>query len=138
MTYMNFDLRENRLGTQSVKWDKAEALFGVSDALPMWVADMDFRAPEAVTDALKARLDHGIFGYTSPDENTREAVASWLETRHGYLPDPASITFSPGVVTAISMAVQAFTEPGDPVLIQSPYVYAILSDDQGKQTAGFT
>ncbi|MBL3615031.1 cystathionine beta-lyase, partial [Bacillus sp. RHFS18] len=56
---MNFDLRENRLGTQSVKWDKAEALFGVSDALPMWVADMDFRAPEAVTDALKARLDHG-------------------------------------------------------------------------------
>lgn len=120
MTYMNFDLRENRLGTQSVKWDKAEALFGVSDALPMWVADMDFRAPEAVTDALKARLDHGIFGYTSPDENTREAVASWLETRHGYRPDPASITFSPGVVTAISMAVQAFTEPGDPVLIQSP------------------
>ena len=88
MTYMNFDLRENRLGTQSVKWDKAEALFGVSDALPMWVADMDFRAPEAVTDALKARLDHGIFGYTSPDENTREAVASWLETRHGYLPIP--------------------------------------------------
>ncbi|MBT2575607.1 pyridoxal phosphate-dependent aminotransferase [Bacillus sp. ISL-51] len=117
---MNFDLRENRLGTKSVKWDKAEALFGVSDALPMWVADMDFRAPEAITEALKERLDHGIFGYTSPDTNTKEAVASWFETRHGFRPDPLSITFSPGVVTAISMAIQAFTEPGDPVLIQSP------------------
>ncbi|MCY8517464.1 MalY/PatB family protein [Bacillus atrophaeus] len=117
---MNFDYKENRIGTQSVKWDKAEALFGTSDALPMWVADMDFRAPEAVTDALKERLDHGIFGYTTTDAKTKEAVCTWQSKRHNWQVDPASITFSPGIVTALSMAVQAFTEPNDQVVVQSP------------------
>lgn len=103
---MNFDKREERLGTQSVKWDKTGELFGVTDALPMWVADMDFRAPEAITEALKERLDHGIFGYTTPDQKTRDAVCGWMQNRHGWKVNPESITFSPGVVTALSMAVQ--------------------------------
>ncbi|AGE64742.1 cystathionine beta-lyase [Bacillus subtilis XF-1] len=117
---MNFDKREERLGTQSVKWDKTGDLFGVTDALPMWVADMDFRAPEAITEALKERLDHGIFGYTTPDQKTKDAVCGWMQNRHGWKVNPESITFSPGVVTALSMAVQAFTEPGDQVVVQPP------------------
>lgn len=137
MTYMNFDLRENRLGTQSVKWDKAEALFGVSDALPMWVADMDFRAPEAVTDALKARLDHGIFGYTSPDENTREAVASWLETRHGYRPSRKHRVQS-RCCHGNQHGRTSLYRTGRSGVDSITGVYAFLSDDQGKQTAGFT
>ncbi|MBU5244120.1 cystathionine beta-lyase [Bacillus halotolerans] len=117
---MNFDKQEQRLGTQSVKWDKAGELFGVTDALPMWVADMDFRAPEAITEALKQRLEQGIFGYTAPDQKTKDAVCAWMHNRHSWKVNPESITFSPGVVTALGMAVQAFTEPKDQVIVQSP------------------
>lgn len=85
---MNFDKREERLGTQSVKWDKTGELFGVTDALPMWVADMDFRAPEAINEALKERLDHGIFGYTAPDQKTKDAVCGWMQNRHGWKVNP--------------------------------------------------
>ncbi|MEC1673245.1 MalY/PatB family protein [Bacillus mojavensis] len=117
---MNFDKQVQRLGTQSLKWDKTGELFGVTDALPMWVADMDFRAPEAITEALKQRLEQGIFGYTAPDQRTKDAVCAWMHNRHSWKVNPESITFSPGVVTALSMAVQAFTEPKDQVIVQSP------------------
>ncbi|MCY8511497.1 pyridoxal phosphate-dependent aminotransferase [Bacillus mojavensis] len=117
---MNFDKQVQRLGTQSLKWDKTGELFGVTDALPMWVADMDFRAPEAITEALKQRLEQGIFGYTAPDQRTKDAVCAWMHNRHSWKVNPESITFSPGVVTALSMAVQAFTESKDQVIVQSP------------------
>lgn len=117
---MDFNTKHNRLGTQSVKWDLTQELFGVNDALPMWVADMDFRAPQAVIDALQQRLEHGVFGYTSANAKTKEAVVSWLSRRHGWESEPSSIIFSPGIVTALGMAVQAFTEPGDKVIVQPP------------------
>ncbi|WP_307892368.1 MalY/PatB family protein [Bacillus swezeyi] len=117
---MDFNTKHNRLGTQSVKWDLTQELFGVNDALPMWVADMDFRAPQAVIDALQQRLEHGVFGYTSANAKTKEAVVSWLSRRHGWESEPSSIIFSPGIVTALGTAVQAFTEPGDKVIVQPP------------------
>ncbi|MED1739562.1 pyridoxal phosphate-dependent aminotransferase [Bacillus swezeyi] len=117
---MDFNKKHNRLGTQSVKWDLTQELFGVNDALPMWVADMDFRAPQAVIDALQQRLEHGVFGYTSANAKTKEAVVSWLSRRHGWESEPSSIIFSPGIVTALGTAVQAFTEPGDKVIVQPP------------------
>ncbi|QHZ45798.1 MalY/PatB family protein [Bacillus sp. NSP9.1] len=124
---MDFNTEHNRRGTQSVKWDLTQELFGVNDALPMWVADMDFRAPEAVIDALQERLEHGVFGYTSAGAKTKEAVVSWLNSRHGWETEPSFITFSPGIVTAIATAVQAFTEPGDKVVVQPP-VYTPFFD----------
>ncbi|MDA7028073.1 pyridoxal phosphate-dependent aminotransferase [Bacillus sp. CLL-7-23] len=117
---MNFNTTHKRLGTQSVKWDLTNELFGVKDALPMWVADMDFRAPQEVIDALFERLEHGVFGYTSTSMKTKEAVVRWLSKRHGWEIEPSFITFSPGVVTALAIAVQAFTEPGDQVIVQPP------------------
>ncbi|MEC1500113.1 pyridoxal phosphate-dependent aminotransferase [Bacillus sonorensis] len=117
---MDFNTEHNRRGTQSVKWDMTQELFGVKDALPMWVADMDFRAPQDVIDALLQRVEHGVFGYTSANEATRKAVAGWLGTRHGWEIDPSFITFSPGIVTALGIAVQTYTEPGDGVIVQPP------------------
>ncbi|MDA1476227.1 MalY/PatB family protein [Bacillus changyiensis] len=117
---MDFNTTHKRLGTQSVKWDLTNELFGVKDALPMWVADMDFRAPQEVIDALFERLEHGVFGYTSTSMKTKEAVVKWLSKRHGWEIEPSFITFSPGVVTALAIAVQAFTEPGDQVIVQPP------------------
>jgi cystathionine beta-lyase len=115
-----FDQIEKRYGTQSAKWDLTKELFGADDALPMWVADMDFKAPEAVIDALQKRLNHGIFGYSFPDDKTKEAVAHWLSIRHDWEIQHESLVFSPGIVTALSMAVQAYTEPGDQTAILVP------------------
>ncbi|MDM5299290.1 MalY/PatB family protein [Bacillus pumilus] len=120
---MNFDEQIIRKGSKSVKWDMAESLFLTKDALPMWVADMDFKAPQVVLDALKERLDHGVFGYAYQDQDTQQAVAGWLKRRHGWTIQTDTILFTPGVVTALSLAVQAFTATGDEVVIQSP-VYA--------------
>lgn len=77
--FMNFDEQIIRKGSKSVKWDQAESLFLTTDALPMWVADMDFKAPQVVLDALKERLDHGVFGYAFQDQDTQQAVAGWLK-----------------------------------------------------------
>lgn len=124
---MDFNTEHNRRGTQSVKWDLTQELFGVNDALPMWVADMDFRAPQPVIDALQRRLEHGVFGYTSANAGTKEAVTDWLSRRHGWNTEPAFITFSPGIVTALAQAVQAYTEPGERVVVQPP-VYTPFFD----------
>ncbi|KJD52808.1 cystathionine beta-lyase, partial [Bacillus amyloliquefaciens] len=124
---MDFNTEHNRRGTQSVKWDLTQELFGVDDALPMWVADMDFRAPQPVIDALQQRLEHGVFGYTSASAGTKEAVTDWLSRRHGWNTEPAFITFSPGIVTALAQAVQAYTEPGERVVVQPP-VYTPFFD----------
>ncbi|MDR4197583.1 MalY/PatB family protein [Bacillus altitudinis] len=117
---MNFDEQIIRKGSKSVKWDQAESLFLTTDALPMWVADMDFKAPQVVLDALKERLDHGVFGYAFQDQETQQAVADWLKRRHGWTIQTDAVTFTPGIVTALSFAVQAFTAPNDEVVIQSP------------------
>ncbi|MCY7723514.1 pyridoxal phosphate-dependent aminotransferase, partial [Bacillus pumilus] len=117
---MNFDEQIIRKGSKSVKWDQAESLFLTTDALPMWVADMDFKAPQVVLDALKERLDHGVFGYAFQDQDTQQAVAEWLKRRHGWSIQTEAVTFTPGIVTALSFAVQAFTAPNDEVVIQSP------------------
>ena len=84
-TDFDFDTRIDRRGTHCGKWDKMEAMFGVSpvDGIPMWVADMDFAAPPAVRAALQKAVDHGVFGYFGDDSDYRAAVANWMKTRHG-------------------------------------------------------
>lgn len=117
-----FDQVINRKDTDSVKWD-TKRIFGVEDALPMWVADMDFPAPDEVIDALHERVDHGIFGYTMPGTNTEDAIRGWLKKRHNWEIDSNVITYSPGIVTAISMAIQAYTSSGDKIVVQPPVYY---------------
>lgn len=111
-----FDRRQ----TRSVKWDMVQEVFQSNDVLPMWVADMDFKAPEEVNQALIERAKHGIYGYTAIDSDVSSAIVNWLERRHDWSIKPSWLSYSPGVVNSLHMAVQAFTEPGDNILIQTP------------------
>ncbi len=116
----DFDEIISRTGTHSVKWDHRVEHCGRSDVLPMWVADMDFRSPPAVRTALKRAVEHGVFGYTARSERYERAIRGWLFDRHGWGVDPEWILYSPGVMPGVSYAIQAFSEPGDKVIVQSP------------------
>lgn len=121
MTTFNEEI--NRYDTHSVKWDHTEEIYQKAGLLPMWVADMDFKAPKAVIDTLKDRIEHGIFGYSMPTNNTKLAVQEWLDRRHNWSIDTEWIVFTPGVVPAISAAINTYTSKGDKILIQSPVYY---------------
>lgn len=123
METSDFDKVIDRLESASVKWDATEKVFGTSDVLPMWVADMDFEPPAAVSKAIRDRVSHGIFGYTFVPMSVTEAIQDWLKDRHGWDVASSSFVFSEGVVPSISTAIRAFTEKGDKVLVHSP-VYA--------------
>src|SRR5699024_2140520 len=110
----------NRKHTRSVKWDMLNDIFHTDDVLPMWVADMDFQAPEMVNDALRQRTEHGIYGYTIVDDDVKNTIVDWLVKRHDWEIGKESLSFSPGVVTSLHMAIQALTNPHDKVLIQTP------------------
>ncbi|MFD1361439.1 MalY/PatB family protein [Lentibacillus salinarum] len=115
-----FEEVHDRKNTRSVKWDMRKAVFQSDDVLPMWVADMDFQAPKAVNDALIERAKHGIYGYTTIDDDVTTPIINWISKRHHWDIRKEWLSFSPGVVTSLHMAVQAFTEPGDNILIQTP------------------
>ncbi|WP_121639425.1 MalY/PatB family protein [Virgibacillus sp. Bac330] len=115
-----FEEQHSRKNTRSVKWDMLKPVFQTDDVLPMWVADMDFRAPEQVNEALIERSKHGIYGYTIVDDAVKDSVVKWIHRRHYWHIDPNWLSFSPGVVTSLHMAVQALTEPNDKILIQTP------------------
>ncbi len=123
---MNFDELIERRGTQCDKWDSMETKFGVSaeDGLAMWVADMDFRPSACVTDALRGMLDHGVFGYYGSDMTYREAICWWMQKRHGWTIDPTWIFTTHGLVNGTGMCVDAFTEPGDGVVLFTPVYHA--------------
>ncbi|WP_347549994.1 MalY/PatB family protein [Pseudalkalibacillus hwajinpoensis] len=118
-----FDERIDRYETHSVKWDHTDAIFEKENLLPMWVADMDFKAPQAVIDALTKRIQHGIFGYSMPTEDTKSSIHSWLNRRHNWTIENDWVVFTPGVVPALSAAVNTYTKPGEKVMIQSPVYY---------------
>jgi len=113
----------NRRKTNSVKWDMMEQIYQIKDAtdiLPMWVADMDFPAPQAVTDALHERIDHPIFGYSYVGEDTKTAIRNWLSERHQWETDNDWMLFHHGVVPAIATIIETFTEKGDTILVTPP------------------
>ena len=123
MSRYDFDKVTDRHGTSSLKYD-----FGIErrrrdDLLPLWVADMDFRLPEEILDDIRDRVDHGIFGYTDPKEDYQKAVANWYGKRHGFEIKKDWNTVVPGIVYAIAVAVRAFTNPGESVIIQEPVYY---------------
>ncbi|QNB47846.1 putative C-S lyase [Thermanaerosceptrum fracticalcis] len=123
----DFDRIINRHNTYSEKWDHLEELFGSKDILPMWVADMDFQSPPAVVEAIKRRAAEGIYGYTFMDKACINAFMNWFSRRHGWKISPQWITECPGVVTALSIAVDCFTKPGDRIIIQPPVYYPFFN-----------
>lgn len=119
MPSFDFTSVPQRLGTDSQKWQK----YPQGDILPLWVADMDFKSPPAVIEALRRRVEHGIFGYARPCRSTTEAVVAYCERRYGWSIDPAWIVWLPGLVVGLNVMAQAMAEPGDEVLCLTP-VYA--------------
>lgn len=116
-----FEQNIDRRNTDSVKWEYTKEVFKTEqDVLPMWVADMDFRPPKAVTDALQSRVEHGVFGYTFVGDTVNEAIVTWMNKRHDWTIEKEWIQFSPGVVPSMGKIIQALTDPGDKVLVQSP------------------
>lgn len=133
MSLTDFDRLSDRRGRACVKWDLLSKLFGRDDLIPLWVADSDFPAPAAIVDALRWRADHPFYGYTFPPDSWYEAIQSWLRRRHGWEVPRDWIIFSPGVVPALHLAVQTFTNPGAPVVLQPPVYGPFL---QAIETAG--
>ncbi|PID26005.1 MalY/PatB family protein [Sporosarcina sp. P7] len=124
----------DRKGTNSLKWDKLEERFGDADLLAAWVADMEFKAPEQVIEALKEKVDFGVFGYTYAPESYFEAFIKWEREHHGYEVKEEWMRFSTGVVTALYWFVNAFTKPTEAVIILSPvyYPFANAVKDTGR------
>jgi len=123
---MNFDEIIDRRGTHSVKWDKMQALYGVdpADGLAMWVADMDFRPPQAVQEALQGMLAHGIYGYFGDDRAYLDSICWWMANRHGWQIDPAHVFTTHGLVKGTALWVQAFSQPGEGVVLFTPVYHA--------------
>ena len=124
----DFDELIDRRGTHSAKWDKMEALYGVSpaDGLPMWVADMDFRPPACVTKAVQDMLDVGIYGYFGDDRAYLEAITWWHRTRNNWEVDPSWIFTTHGLVNGTALCIEAFTAPGDGVVLFTPVYHAFF------------
>jgi cysteine-S-conjugate beta-lyase len=123
----DFDEQINRLNTDSVKWNGIKMIYGTEDILPMWVADMDFASPYQIKEALMKRVEHGIFGYGVPSSEINTVVKHWVKRRYKWDIKEEWLIPSSGVVTSIAFAIQALTEKGDKVLIQTPVYYPFYS-----------
>lgn len=123
---MTFDTAPDRRNTHCVKWDAMEDIYGVSpdEGLAMWVADMEFAAPDPIKEAVQAMVDHGVYGYFGDESRYRAAIQWWMDTRHGWKIDPAWIFTTHGLVNGTAMCIDAFTKPGDGVVIFTPVYHA--------------
>jgi len=119
----DFDRSIDRRNTRSYKWDQSEKLFGEKDILPLWVADMDFESPPAVREAIMKRASQSTYGYTIRTEDFVDAIVKWFRKRHNWAIDPNWLSDTPGIVPALSLAVEQFSEPGSKVILQSPVYY---------------
>ena len=131
----NFDEIIERRGTNSVKWDGVRNIWGRDDLLPMWVADMDFRTPPFVMDALKKRLEHEVLGYTFACEEWYTSICAWLRDRHGWNISREMLTFVPGIVRGQAFALQCFTNPGDKVMVMTPvyHPFFLVTERMGRE-----
>ncbi len=139
MTTYDFDTEIDRLHTEASKWSfvqdeddpelqiRTDMFSGANRVLPLWVADMDFKSPQPVIDALVARAQHGIYGYTAIGGSYYQAVINWMKRRHGWEIKREWICTTPGVVPALKAAVRAFVPPGGKVVVQPPVYYPFFS-----------
>ncbi|MBP1677921.1 MAG: aminotransferase class [Bacteroidetes bacterium] len=126
MTY-NFDEIIDRKGTNAIKTDRCKLLFGTEDVLPLWVADMDFRTPDFILDAIKKRLDHPILGYTGTGKDFYPLMQKWIAEHHQWDIKREWIGFLPGIVPGLAFAVQSLTQPGDEIIVQPPVYYPFFN-----------
>ncbi|WP_300725913.1 MalY/PatB family protein [uncultured Bacteroides sp.] len=120
MESYNFDKLIDRTGTDAYKYENLKSVFGRTDLLPLWVADMDFETPPFITDALRKRMEHPVFGYTVKPKDLWPAVTDWIESHHGWKVKSEWLTFIPGIVRGIGMAINVFVKKDEKVIIQPP------------------
>jgi cysteine-S-conjugate beta-lyase len=125
--HFNFDQTINREGTHSLKFDARQSLFGRADVIPLWVADMDFAVPPAITRALAERAIHPIVGYTTAPESLFDALIHWYKKRHGWEIKREWIVLCPGVVPSLHAASLAFAKAGESIIIQPPVYFPFFS-----------
>lgn len=124
----NFDEEIDRKNTSCLKHDVMSAYFGeYKDLQPLWVADMDLRTPDFITQAMAKKIEHGIFGYTRPTQTLKDAVVAWMKDRHNYTIKEEYLTFVNGVVPAYSAAIEAFSNEGDEIIVQTPAYYPFFN-----------
>jgi len=129
----NFDETINREGTNCIKYDLREDAFGMKSIIPMWVADMDFKTPDFIVDALKRYTEKKIFGYFLFSDSYYQSIINWNNRHHQWIIEKNWITFSPGVVPSLSLSVLSYTEPGDKIIIQPPVYppfFFVIRDNQ--------
>jgi len=131
----NFDEIIDRHGTDAIKIEVIKKEWKRTDLLPLWVADMDFRTPACVLNAIRERLDNGVMGYTCAPDSYFQSIVDWCYRRYGWSIPSESITYVPGIVPGVGMAIECFTNPGDKVMIQPPvyHPFRILSEKKGRQ-----
>ncbi|MBK7712688.1 MAG: putative C-S lyase [Bacteroidales bacterium] len=123
----NFDETTEREGTNCIKYDRREEVFGRKDIIPMWVADMDFKSPDFVTSALQDQLKNEIYGYSFRPALYYTSIIDWLKIRHNWTIEKEWMTFTPGVVPALNFCTLAFTQPGDRIIVQPPVYFPFFS-----------
>jgi len=131
MKTYNFNELIDRTTTNTVKYAGRKAFFGNADVLPLWVADMDFRTPDFIVDAIRKRAEHEIFGYTFRPETYSNAIVNWLKRHYDWEIKPEWISFSPGVVAGLTMAIEACSKPGEEVIIQPPVYFPFFDSVNG-------
>lgn len=120
MKQYNFDTVIERRNTDCVKFDGLKKQFGNADLIPLWVADMDFRTPDFIIDAIKKRCEHEVFGYTFGSDEYFESIINWVHYKYNWKTQREWINYIPGIVKGIGFVIQCFTKPGDKVIIQPP------------------
>jgi cystathionine beta-lyase len=127
----NFDEVINRQNTDSIKYDLRKAMFGRDNVIPMWVADMDFKTPDFIINAIKKRLDHPVLGYTLKPSGLDEAIEKWLYQQHQWAIRKGWIVLSPGVVPSMAIMIYAFSDPGDEIIVQQPVYFPFFRTIEG-------
>lgn len=131
MKKYNFDEIVQREGTNSLKYDARSWFFKTNDVLPLWVADMDFKTPDFIIDAIKKRVDHEIFGYTFRPESYFQSIINWMKRRHNWQIQKEWISFCPGVVAGLTFAIETFSKSGDGVVVQPPVYFPFFDSVKG-------
>ena len=135
MKRYDFDKVIERRGSGAVKTDALKNVYGKDELIPLWVADMDFETPDFITEALRERLEHPIFGYTVIPEDYWQTVSKWIEDRHGWSTECEWMTFIPGIVKGIGMAINALLDKDDKVIIQPPvyHPFRLIPQKNGRE-----
>ncbi|MBF6627919.1 MAG: PatB family C-S lyase [Proteiniphilum sp.] len=131
----NFDENIDRTNSDCVKLERLKPYFGREDLIPLWVADMDFKSPPAVIEALKQRVEHGLFGYTIAPDAWYQSIINWLHKRYKWEVNKREINFVPGVVKGFAFAIDVFTEKGDKIIIQPPvyHPFRLVTESLGRE-----